>query len=89
MKKITKSEVKNIIRNIVYPTNDYIGFDIVNDNIEIFYSNISNKVGYRIDGYIERWKNNEDTFQECVERTQDYMNDVIGFYNKLHLKEKV
>lgn len=82
MRKITKREVKSLIRYSEYTKDVYVGFDIDDNSIKLIYANNSKDVGYRIDGYLERWKTGEDTFLECIERIHNYMNDVIGFYNQ-------
>lgn len=82
MRKVTKREVKSLINYLDHTKDEYVGFDIVDNNIQLLHANNSKGLGYRIDGYLERWKTGEDTFQECIERTQEYMNDVIEYYNK-------
>jgi hypothetical protein len=82
MKKITKREIKSLINNLDYTKDEYVGFDIIDNSIELLHASNSKNIGYRIDGYLERWKTGEDTFKECIERIQEYMNDVIGFYNQ-------
>jgi hypothetical protein len=82
MRSVTKIQVKSLIEYLNHTKDEYLGFKIVKDGVELLHSNTSKGMEYRIDGYLERWKNNEDTFQECVERVQEYINDVIGYYNQ-------
>jgi alpha-L-fucosidase len=79
MKNISKREVKNMIKDLNTSKNSVIGFEIINNKIELV---LNKRTSYRIDGYINRWETHEDTLQEAVERIYDYMNEVIYFHNK-------
>lgn len=86
MRKITKVEIESLLKSLEHIKDEYIGFDIVDNEIKIFHSNNSKDIFYHIGGFIERWKNNKDTLNEMLGRIQNYMNDVIEYHNQGILK---
>jgi len=82
MRKITKIEIESLMKCLDYSKDEYIGFTIVDNDIRLLHSNTSKGIYYRIDGFIERWKNNKDTLNEMLGKIQDYINDVIELYNE-------
>ena len=82
MRKITKIEIESLMKCLDYSKDEYIGFTIVDNDIRLLHSNTSKGIYYRIDGFIERWKNNEDTLNVMLGRIQDYMNDIIEYHNQ-------
>jgi uncharacterized protein with NRDE domain len=82
LKKVNKTEVKSLINYLEHTKDEYVGFNLLKDGIELQHSNTRTEITYRIDGYLKNWKDGAYAFQECIERIQDYMNDVIEFYNE-------
>lgn len=54
MKKITKTEVKRLIKDVNYSLDNCIEFAIVDSKIEIFHFKECTYYGYCIDGFIAR-----------------------------------